>query len=1171
MKSVQLFAPGRKFFAAIALASLAACGGGDGGQNKQFTIGGNVAGLAGTLVLQNNGADALTLNASGAFTFSTKIAKGNPYAVTILTQPVGQVCTVAAGSGTATADVTNVTVACVAASYSIGGTVSGLAGTMVLQNNGANNLTVAANGPFTFAGQVTHGAPYSVTILTQPAGQVCSVANGAGTATANVTNVAVTCVSASYTIGGTATGLFGTVVLQNNGGDNLTLTANGPFTFANKLVSGAPYAVTVLSQPVGETCTVANGGGTATANVTNIAVVCLANPPPTYSVGGTASGLNGTVVLQNNAKDNLSVSANGPFTFATKIESGGTYSVTVLGQPSGQVCTVANGSGIVTATVASVTVTCVNIRYLIGGTVSGLTGTLVLQNNGADNLTLTSNGQFAFPTQVTSGATYSVTVKTQPAGQTCTVTNGAGTATANVTNVSVACATATYSIGGSVSGLTGTLVLQNNGADNLTLTSNGQFAFPTQVNNGTTYSVTVKTQPVGRTCIVTNGAGTATANVTTVIIDCATDTYSIGGNAVGMTGTLVLTNNGGDDLTVTSAGAFTFVKKVPSGSAYAVQVKTLPLGQKCTITNGSGTATADVTNVRVECADTPPVTIGGSVSGLSGIMVLQNNGADSLVTSTNGLFTFPTKALTGSTYSVTVATQPMGQYCTVVNGSGTVVAQVTNVGVTCVPTYSIGGTVAGLTGTVVLQNNGGDDVALGRDGPFAFDTRIPSGSPYSVTVRSQPAGQLCTVVNGTGTANNNVANVLVTCGAAYAIGGTVSFSRLDQWVILSNNGTDPKTVNARPGSGGQVPFTFSTLIPSGGTYDVKIVQVSSGAACVLTNGTGKATANVTDVTVTCGISTITPTSVGATVQGLKGTLVLQDGRRSKLTVSSDGTVTFPAKVESGDAYAVSVEAQPAGQTCVLTNGTGVVGDHGTQPQVICTDNVSDPIAGTYEIQGASGPAYLTLFADGVYILASASNDAACGQNAGNGVEYGVYNYSSITGAFTIVTAAADTNGSCGLWNMGPGANSSGVLQATGMGPKRVLTLTVSGGPQVVMTPVASVQGSIVGSFGPRTEQAFVVFSPGGEYLRADTQGNVTSGWSAGIVYGCYAADAAASNTVTTDPTASCLLPGKAVLPSSKTGRGVSHGHEPVSYSLADPNTIHAQGTSAYSGSRIIPR
>ena len=64
----------------------------------------------------------------------------------------------------------------------------------------------------------------------------------------------------------------------------------------------------------------------------------------TYSVGGTVSGLSGTVVLQDNGGDNLSVSANGAFTFATRLATGAAYNVTVKTNPSRQSCSVSRGS-----------------------------------------------------------------------------------------------------------------------------------------------------------------------------------------------------------------------------------------------------------------------------------------------------------------------------------------------------------------------------------------------------------------------------------------------------------------------------------------------------------------------------------------------------------------------------------------------------------------------------------------------------------------------------------------------------------------------------------------------------------------------------------------------------------------------------------------------------------
>ncbi len=209
--------------------------------------------------------------------------------------------------------------------------------------------------------------------------------------------------------------------------------------------------------------------------------------------------------------------------------------------------------------------------YTISGTVSALSGTgLVLQNNGGDDKTITASGPFTFATGLATGATYSVTVKTQPANQTCVVSTGTGTvSSANVTDVVVACTTndgvTTYTIGGTVSGLTGTLVLQNNSGDNKTISADGAFTFTTPVADGGNYHVTVKTQPTGQTCSVTNESGTVSgANVTNVAVTCTDNgggsanyvphtlgsrwTYSVtGGNTSSFT----------DQITASSANSFT--------------------------------------------------------------------------------------------------------------------------------------------------------------------------------------------------------------------------------------------------------------------------------------------------------------------------------------------------------------------------------------------------------------------------------------------------------------------------------------------------------------------------------------------------------------------------------------------------------------------------------------
>ncbi|MGH8142508.1 MAG: Kelch repeat-containing protein, partial [Steroidobacteraceae bacterium] len=174
----------------------------------------------------------------------------------------------------------------------------------------------------------------------------------------------------------------------------------------------------------------------------------------------------------------------------------------------------------------------------IGGSISGLTASGLVLANGTATVSPAANATtFQFPTAVTKGTPYNVSVQTQPTGETCTLTGATGTANATVTSVAVACAPTTYTIGGSVSGLTASgLVLLDNGGDTLAVAANAtSFTFPTALGSGIGYDVTVEAghQPTGETCTVSGGKGTVTSgNVTSVVVTCTATvgvTYTIGG------------------------------------------------------------------------------------------------------------------------------------------------------------------------------------------------------------------------------------------------------------------------------------------------------------------------------------------------------------------------------------------------------------------------------------------------------------------------------------------------------------------------------------------------------------------------------------------------------------------------------------------------------------------
>jgi len=314
--------------------------GGGGGGTGPFTIGGTVSGLAagGSMTLQNNGAESLIVSANGAFTFKTAIVANKPYLVTVAQPPTtpSQTCTVAGGSGTATANVTTVVVTCTTGTQAIGVTVGGLTGTGLVLQNGTEFLTITGTTTTSqFKTAIPFGQNYNVTVSTQPTSpaQTCTVTNGSGVSTAGVAiTVQVTCSLGTLSIGGSVSGYSGGTgfALQNNGGDTLTITKNGAFTFPTLVPVNGAYKVTVSGQPSGpnQTCTVSLGTGTAAANVTNVSVVCPAVfHPINVSVVGVL-GINGAMQLLDNGGDNLMTPKNGNYVFATTIAHGSAYDVT---------------------------------------------------------------------------------------------------------------------------------------------------------------------------------------------------------------------------------------------------------------------------------------------------------------------------------------------------------------------------------------------------------------------------------------------------------------------------------------------------------------------------------------------------------------------------------------------------------------------------------------------------------------------------------------------------------------------------------------------------------------------------------------------------------------------------------------------------------------------------
>jgi hypothetical protein len=178
---------------------LTACGGDDG----QLLLGGTISGVTRPgMVLTNNGGSDFEVpvpsNGTGVtqFSFPQLISSDDKYDVQVKSVPSNvdkDSCRYRYNTGRAGFNVVNIEISCAFRTQALGGTVSNLKGELVLIN-GSDRVIVPAGATAFSMARVAQDAPYGVSILTNPANQSCTIANGVGTVGAtDVNNVTVTC------------------------------------------------------------------------------------------------------------------------------------------------------------------------------------------------------------------------------------------------------------------------------------------------------------------------------------------------------------------------------------------------------------------------------------------------------------------------------------------------------------------------------------------------------------------------------------------------------------------------------------------------------------------------------------------------------------------------------------------------------------------------------------------------------------------------------------------------------------------------------------------------------------------------------------------------------------------------------------------------------------------
>ena len=742
------------------------------------------------------------------------------------------------------------------ATFTVGGTVSGLSSVPLVLRMGTVTLVVTSNKTtFTFGTGLAAGKSYSVLVALQPPGYQCTISNGVGTiSSSNVTNVAVSC-ARTYTISGSISGLTAPgLTLKLNGVSKLVTAGSTSFTFATALKSASIYAVTVGTQPAGQTCTVVNGSGTIVdTNISNVTLTCM-----------TAGSSSSSSVASSLSSSTASSSASSSSSSAP-------------------------------------------VSYTVAVNVSGHTGAVTVTNNG-ENKSVTVGSTSAVFSPQANGTAFSVGW-TNPAGQTCNAFNNSGTISgANVT-VSLICITNSYTVGGAITGLSGaglSLSLSGTKTDTvIPVSGSTSYVFTSTLVTGNTYTVDIVTQPTGQICSISNQTGTiGSTDASNANVICTTSSVSSASSAVSSISSVSSSAASSTSSTCTNTSNSCYQPPIAANVIALVGSTSGNLIWQVKGTKGGGLSPSPSSSIQ---ADTSPTAIAITPNNLYAYAVnssvstisLFNIAADGTLSAQNN----PAISTGYQSVPVDVAVDPTGKYVYVVNNATNTVAQylINSTGLTAgtltpmsIPTVATGASpkaidiVADLTGTYayVVGGTSISQFKIGTDGALiSLATPITAGSdlqdvalyPYYPTV-----GNPITYAFITSKGTNSVLQYIVSSD------GTLTANTKSS----SQTGSGPMGISVAPD--GKYVFVANNLDNSIWAYTVKSGSLTE-AVDNTTTGVGRLTTSVfgpTKVAVMIAYDNSIPAKPLAYVVGANsnGTLVIANYRTASATSFSYGSI-----------------------------------------------------------------------------------------------------------------------------------------------------------------------------------------------------------------------------------------------------------------------------------------
>ena len=481
-------------------------------------------------LLEEEGSQPQRIIVSGNdFVLPDLFEAGESFNIQIASHPEGYVCDVSSEKGDFNGDdINSVRVFCLEG-YSLAGSISGLSSSLSFKL-GVQTVDVSSTDPdksvdYTFEQKFDASESLSFEFLQQPLDQECSVSAQPWASDIGLdsdrTDINISCTYVAHLLGGEVNGLKGEVSLAV-GGQEFMLSEDGEFLLPERFVETDSLSVTVVSEPLPQSCQVTPNKLEFTGDArTALTITCVdAFYSLSASVSGLTSGTLALVAVGNNVEpQTLPISFDGIFTFTDNFPKGALRDVSLVADNLDNLICELDRSSVSMFSDQTLDVNCRPNAYKVSAVVRNLEGSIELGLGEQPTKKVSTDGLVEFEELVEDGASAQIVVVTQPDHQRCEVNPETLVVTQGSVSVEVDCRYSHHFVSGSVEGLSGTITLRT-GEQTVDVTGNQSFAFVDRVSEDAPLNISVDAVAEHHRCSVSGNGIALTGDYDQVLVSC---------------------------------------------------------------------------------------------------------------------------------------------------------------------------------------------------------------------------------------------------------------------------------------------------------------------------------------------------------------------------------------------------------------------------------------------------------------------------------------------------------------------------------------------------------------------------------------------------------------------------------------------------------------------------